>query len=268
LKNYNSFIETNLNEGLSMNIKNIFNKLKERVSKKTIKIVLISLLTIYSVAEIKELISSPEIKNDIEDDNMKEFLDELEKQKENPNDDIILSDKINNLETNFEDTLKNSAYKDISELHLSQSGWDMIRDEEKLSLTAYSIGDGMITIGYGHAERVSSSKYKIGDTITKEEANRLFHKDVNKKASGLKRLWKRWKNKGIDIKLTQNQYDALISIIYNSGVSGMLKSDFIQELKKGNYQKTAELIKTFRINDKKFPGLRIRRLKEYEKFIS
>lgn len=253
-----------------MNIKDILNILKRKVSKKTIKIVLISLLSIYSVAEIQELVATPKIKDEIEDENMKEFLDELEKQKENPLKEISpdIDTQINNLETNFEDTLKNSAYKDISELHLSQEGWDMIRNEEKLSLEAYKLGDGMITIGYGHAERIENSKYKIGDTITKEEATRLFHKDVNKKVAGLRRLWKRWKNKGIDIKLTQNQYDALVSITYNSGVSGILKSDFIQELKNGNYQKTAELIKTFRINDKKFPGLRKRRMREYKKFIS
>jgi len=253
-----------------MNVKNIFNKLKEKVSKKTIKLVLISLLAIYSVSEIQELIASPKIKDEIEDENMKEFLDELEKQKENPLKEITtdIDSQLNNLETNFEDTLKNSAYKDISELHLSQAGWNMIRDEEKLNLTAYKIGDGMITIGYGHAERIENSKYHIGDTITENEATRIFHKDVNKKVAGMRRLWKRWKNKGIDIKLTQNQYDALVSITYNSGVSGMLKSDFIQELKKGNYKKTAELIKTFRINDEKFPGLRIRRLREYKKFIS
>ena len=95
----------------------------------------------------------------------------------------------------------------------------------------------MITIGYGHAERIANSKYKVGDKITKEEATRLFHKDVNRIAAGIRRLWKRWKNKGIDIKLTQNQYDALVSITYNSGINGMLKSDFIQELKKGNYKK-------------------------------
>jgi len=254
-----------------MSIKSILSKLKNKVSKKTIKVVLVSLLAIYSTTQIQDVLSSPEIQDDIEDDNMRELLDELEKQKSiNNTDDIEIkvSDKINKLETNFEDTLKNSAYKDISELKLSQNGWDMIRNEEKLRLVAYKINDGMITIGYGHAERIKSSKYKIGDSITEQEATDIFHKDVNKKVSGIRRLWKRWKNKGIDIKLTQNQYDALVSLTYNTGVSGMLKSEFIQKLKQGNYKESAELIKTTRINDDKFPGLRTRRLREYNLFIS
>jgi len=251
-----------------MSIKSSLKKLKEKVSKKTIKLIIIGLMSIYSVTEIQNIVANPKIKEDINPENLDDFLEELEKQKENPNNDIVVSDKINDLETNFEDTLKNSNYKDISELHLSQEGWNMIRDEEGLRLTAYKLPDGMITIGYGHAERVANSKYKVGDTITQEEATKLFHKDVNKKVAGIRRLWKRWKNKDIDIKLTQNQYDALVSITYNSGLNGMLGSEFIQELKKGNYQKTAELIKTFRINDVKFPGLRKRRMKEYTKFIS
>ena len=267
MKNYNNFIENELNEMMNLNIKNILRKLKEKASKRTIKIVLISLLAIYSVGEIKSMINNPEIKEEINDENIDELLAELEAQKDLVKPEITPTTLINNLETNFEDTLKNSNYKDINDIKLSQSGWDMIRDEEKLRTTAYAIGDGMITIGYGHAERIANSKYKIGDEISHEEATKMFHKDVNRISKGVRRLFKRWKNKGIDIKLTQNQYDALISLTYNTGVSGMLSTEFIQHLKKGDYKTAADSLKTTKIS-KKFPGLEKRRQREYEKFIS
>ena len=263
MKNYNNFIE--INE--MMNFKNLLGKLKEKVSKKTIKIVLISMLAIYSVAEIKNILNNPEIQEELDNENINDLLSELEAQKDVVNSEIKQTTLINDLETNFEDTLKNSNYKDINDIKLSQTGWDMIRNEEKLKTIAYAIGDGMITIGYGHAERTNNSKYNVGDEISPEEATKMFHKDVNRISKGVRRLFKRWKNKGIDIKLTQNQYDAIISLTYNTGVSGMLKTEFIQHIKKGNYKAAADSLKTTRIN-KKFPGLEKRRQREYEHFIS
>ena len=274
MKNYNNFIENELNEMMNLNFKNILGKLKEKVSKRTIKVVLISLLAIYSVGEIKSMLDKPEIKEELNDENIDELMAELEVQKDLVKPEITPTTLINNLETNFEDTLLNSNYMDINDIKLSQEGWDMIRYEEgsikekgKPVLTAYAIGDGMITVGFGHAEKIANSKYKIGDEISTEEATKLFHKDVNRIANGVRRLFKRWKNKGIHIKLTQNQYDALISLTYNTGVGGMLKTEFIQHLKKGNYKTAADSLKTTKISSK-FPGLKDRRQREYEKFIS
>ena len=46
---------------------------------------------------------------------------------------------------------KEEKYKNGYDWKVSQEGWDHIKNEEKCRLKAYAIGDGMITVGYGHA---------------------------------------------------------------------------------------------------------------------
>jgi len=156
--------------------------------------------------------------------------------------------------------------KNPTEMVMSQDGWDEIRNEEKLRLKVYSIGDGMSTVGYGHAEPLSTSKYKVGQMITKEEADNLLKKDVNRTANGVRRIFSDWKKEGTDIKLNQHQFDVLVSMAYNMGVGGLRSSRVIQNIKQNKLNVAAELIKTTAVS-KKFPGLAKRRMREYEKFI-
>ena len=158
-------------------------------------------------------------------------------------------------------------YHDPLTLRLSHSGWDHIRKHEKLKLQAYSIGDGMITIGYGHALPVDESKYKVGDKISVKTANNLFIQDMNVAAKGVKRIFEEWKEQGINIKLTQNQYDVLVSLAYNLGVTDLRTSNYIQFIKENKLTRAAKQIRITGISEK-FPGLEKRRLEEYKMFIS
>lgn len=169
------------------------------------------------------------------------------------------------------------GYHDPLSLKLSHDGWEHIRKYEQLKLKAYRLvsnkkgdkkGDMKITVGYGHAEPIKTSKYRVGHKISEEQAIKLLFDDVNIAASGVKRMFEQWKQEGIDIKITQNQYDVLVSMAYNIGVSAFRNTEFIEKLKQKDFSRAAELIKTTKVNDKKFPGLSIRRLKEYKKFIS
>lgn len=160
------------------------------------------------------------------------------------------------------------GYHDPLSLKLSHDGWGHIKKHEGLRLKAYRLGDNKITVGYGHAEPMRTSKYKVGYTISEKQATKLLFEDVNIAAAGVKRMFDEWKQEGVYIKITQNQYDVLVSLAFNMGVSAFRNTKFIQKLKQNDFSKAAELIKSTRVNDKKFPGLSIRRLKEYKKFIS
>lgn len=157
--------------------------------------------------------------------------------------------------------------KDVSEMFTSEEGKQHIKVEEKLKLNAYSIGDRMITIGWGHAEKKNKSKFKLGQTITKELADKLFEEDIKIVENGVKRIFQQWKNKGIDRKITQSQFDALISMAYNMGINNLRKSDVVRFIKKGHYKKAGEVIKYTNL-DSKFPGLEKRRRKESSMFLS
>ena len=109
--------------------------------------------------------------------------------------------------------LEESPFKDATTMKLSQDGWDQIKAEEgdpknpgEPVLKAYRLGDGKITVGWGHAEPVNKSKYKKGQVITREEAKKLLQEDLTKAADGVRRIFKEWKNKGIERKITQDQF--------------------------------------------------------------
>jgi lysozyme len=80
-------------------------------------------------------------------------------------------------------------------------------------------------------------------------------------------MLKKWKDSKLpSYMLTQNQFDILVSLSYNAGIGNVMRSQFIKELRKGNVEKAAELIKTF--NTLNLPGLVRRRQDEYKMFKS
>ncbi|MFW6233667.1 MAG: lysozyme [Nanoarchaeota archaeon] len=155
---------------------------------------------------------------------------------------------------------------DINTVKTSDDGIELIKGHEKLVLTAYALGDGMITIGYGHANPIESSPYKVGDKITKSEAYRLFKNDLKRKEDGVRRILLEWEKDGIDVKITQSMFDAMVSMAFNMGLGGLRRSEFIQYVKNQDYEVASELIKSTRINPR-FPGLKIRRSDESELFL-
>lgn len=162
---------------------------------------------------------------------------------------------------------KIKKYHDPLDLRMSQSGWDHIRKYEKLKLAAYNLNDGRITIGYGHAEPEETSTYKVGDKISVKTANKLFIQDMNIAAKGVRRIFEEWKEQGINVKLTQNQYDVMVSLAFNMGIEGLRTSKFIQLIKRNKLTRAAKQIKKTGISDN-YPGLEDRRKDEYKIFIS
>lgn len=234
LKSYQAFNDEDLLiEGI--NLRPLFNKLKQSINKKAIAHLIVgSMLTIMATNQVIDFIES---RRDITDEDKTELIEAIEK------------------------------FKNPLEMRLSHDGWEHIKQEEGLRLKAYKIGDGMITVGYGHAEKIGKTKLKVGQTITREQAVQYLIEDVNVAAQGVKRMFKQWQDEGVNIKITQNQYDVLVSMAYNLGVGGLRRTEFVQHLKNNDLEKAAHTIKTTGVS-KKFPGLSKRRLREFQKFIS
>lgn len=151
-------------------------------------------------------------------------------------------------------------------LRTSNEGLNFIREHEKLRLEGYSIGDGMVTIGWGHAEPVGASQYAVGQKISETEAEKLFRRDIKKVEDGIRDLFEKWIGQGLDIKISQHMWDSMISMAYNMGVNGLRGSDMVQSLKQEDYLAAADSILTTNISDK-FPGLEVRREAEKEMFL-
>jgi GH24 family phage-related lysozyme (muramidase) len=176
-----------------------------------------------------------------------------------------------------------------TKLSVSQTLIDSLKREEGIGgkpvLTAYDLGDGAYTIGYGHAVFADPSRGDNGGkydflpkynqitpgktTITPEQAEILLKDDVKIASDGLDRLLNNWKSKGINPKINQPMYDAMVSMIYNMGIENFRLTEFIQLVKKGQFKAAAEEIKTTSQHMfNKYPGLEIRRSRESEMFKS
>ena len=159
---------------------------------------------------------------------------------------------------------KEEKYKKGYDWKLSQDGWNHIKNVEDCKLEAYTIGDGMITVGYGHAEKFSRSKIRVGEKITQEQADKFLEDDLKIAADGVRRMWE---NKDVVVPITQGMFDVLVSIAFNAGVGGLRRSKIIKHLKKGDYSSAGDSIKKFGVS-KKFRGLSIRRDDESKMFLA
>lgn len=103
-------------------------------------------------------------------------------------------------------------------------------------------------------------KVKKSDTCTLEQAKQL-------KAQDLKRFEKTVNNL-VKASLTQNQFDALVSLVYNIGPSAFEKSTLLKKLNAGDYQGAADqFIVWNKSGGKVLQGLVDRRTKERKLFL-
>ena len=133
---------------------------------------------------------------------------------------------------------------------VSQRGIDLIKEFEGLRLTAYRDAAGVLTIGYGHTKGV-----KENDRITAAQAERFLIDDIKAHAAPVINL--------VVVPLNQNQFDALVSFVYNLGGSAFANSTLLKHLNYGDYDAAAgEFDKWIYASGKPLNGLVKRRAKE------
>lgn len=132
----------------------------------------------------------------------------------------------------------------------SDNGIEFIKKHEGLRLKAYLCPAGKPTIGYGHTEGV-----KPGQTITEEEAEQLLREDLIVVENEINKH---------NLDINQNQFDALVSFVYNVGVGNFRTSTLLKKIKTDPNDKTIanEFKRWVYSNGKKLPGLAKRREEE------
>jgi len=142
-------------------------------------------------------------------------------------------------------------------MELNKIGLDFIKSYEGLRLTAYKAlsTEKYWTIGYGHY----GSDVRQGQTITKDQADKLFEKDVQRFENVVNNL--------VKVELTQDQFNALVSFTYNVGEGALKSSDLLKKLNSGDYKgASAEFPRWNKSDGKIIQGLVNRRKKERELF--
>jgi len=104
-------------------------------------------------------------------------------------------------------------------MRTSDRGLDLIKEFEGLELTPYKDPVGIWTVGWGHTGDVGR------DPITEEEAEELLLADVDLCEILLRRY--------VAVPLNQNQWDALISFLFNVGPGRKGGKSGLLELKGG-----------------------------------
>lgn len=99
----------------------------------------------------------------------------------------------------------------------SDKGLELIKHYESLRLKAYRCPAGIPTIGYGHTKGV-----KMGQSITEEQANAFLVEDLNDAEQAVIRH---------KLNTNQNQFDALVSLVFNIGSGNFAKSTLLKKAK-------------------------------------
>ena len=170
-------------------------------------------------------------------------------------------------------TLKNwlmdiNNWSDTSGMTLSKKGLDIIKQFEGFRSEPYRDSVGVWTIGYGNTYYPSGKKVSASDKhLTENEASKLKLDIINKDFSpSVNLLLKKEIEQG---KITQNMFDALISLAYNIGTGALARSSVIRHLKAGDKESAAKAFLMWdKAKGKTLKGLTIRRQKESDLFLS
>jgi lysozyme len=145
-------------------------------------------------------------------------------------------------------------------MNISKSGIQLIKDFEGLRLNAYKCSAGVPTIGFGSCFYPDKSNVKMGDVLRdKEEAEILLINTLVDYDIYVSKYTK-------SVKLTQYQFDALVSFAFNVGLGNLSKSTLLKlVLSNPNDQNIAlEFAKWNKAAGKVLQGLVKRRKKEAE----
>jgi len=111
-------------------------------------------------------------------------------------------------------------------MNINQEGLDLIKSFEGLKLKAYLDAVRIPTIGYGTTiyppSHLNGRAVKLGDEITKEEAELFLKYDVEQKAKKIKSF--------ITKPLNDNQFSALVSFTYNLGEGAFKSSTLLKRI--------------------------------------
>ncbi len=103
----------------------------------------------------------------------------------------------------------------------SGAGLALIQHFEGVKLQAYQCSAGVWTIGFGHTAGV-----KAGDVIDSDTADRLLRSDIAGVERQLEAVLKRT--------VTQSQFDALVSFVFNFGIGSLSRSTLLKMVNAGD----------------------------------
>ncbi len=118
---------------------------------------------------------------------------------------------------------------------ISKKGITLIARWEGLVLKPYNCPAGYATIGLGHLigkRRVNNSDREQYKNFSVQDAHELFHKDVV--------IYEDAVNNAINVPITQEMFDACVSLCYNIGGRAFSRSSVVRHINAYNYGLSAD----------------------------
>lgn len=143
-------------------------------------------------------------------------------------------------------------------MRISSRGLNLIKKFEGLHLVSYLCSSNVLTIGYGH----TGSDVKPNMKITEEQAEAYLIDDVVSSEQCVSSF--------IHAKINQNEYDALVSFVFNVGPTAFINSTLLKLLNGGADRKivASEFSRWVKgEGNKEIPGLIKRREQERKLFL-
>lgn len=135
-------------------------------------------------------------------------------------------------------------------MRTGRDGVELIRHFEGCRFDAYLCPAGVWTIGYGHTADV-----KEGDSIDQEAAEAFLIEDLETFEQAVTRL--------VEVPLTQQQFDALVSWTFNLGAGNLAESTLLKKLNNYQYAEVPEqMMRWVRAGGQVLEGLVKRRAAE------
>lgn len=143
-------------------------------------------------------------------------------------------------------------------MQISYNGINFLKEVEGFRDEAYLDTGGVWTIGYG-TTRINGHPVTQGMKCTKEQATQWLYDDIASTQTTI--------NTNIPVTLTQNQFDALVSFVYNIGVAAFGGSTMLKCLRKCMFIQAGQQFDRWnKDNGKVVAGLTNRRALERKMF--
>ena len=144
----------------------------------------------------------------------------------------------------------------------SDKGKAIIKQYEGFRAKPYLCPAGVPTIGYGATYYTDGRKVTLRDApISEADADKLLDKMLVKYEDAV--------NRYVQVPITQDQFDALVSFCYNLGPEALRKSTLLKKLNNKDYNGAADaFLNWVYASGKKLQGLVNRRTDERKLFLS
>ena len=147
-------------------------------------------------------------------------------------------------------------------MKISSRVLELIKDFEGFSSNSYLDVVNIPTIGWGNTFYEDGTKVKLGDQISKTDALKLLEVVANRDFAD--KIFP-----AIKVKVTQSQFDAMVSLAYNIGTGAFLKSTLLKKVNAGDFAGAGEqFLRWNKAMGKEVLGLTRRREREKQLFLS